>query len=394
MTDSKVTDLTAATLPLTGSEVVYLVQGGNDTQSTTADIAALGGGLAIGASISGGTVYQHLVEDATGNLAQSPFTWNNGGSGQFDMNAPVSVYATNGAPLGVANTDGVYGSRTLYFGFGSVTPECSGIYNESDLGLVEYDVASGVYFFANQLVQYDTSTGILASSNLQGGSVHNSSGTQVLNLDLGLMFDTGLTGSLDWGSRIFKDQLGNDALDYSDMNNLRIIDRNLTCNRDVKSIDGLKAVTLNANGPSGEPTLGFTDGGTKTTRITSKPGGATVDRTQTLQDRDGVIALLDDIPSGLSFVKTTEIDFGTTPYTTQKAFTISDVNANSTSIISAALRYEAPTGRSLDEIELVDLTFACGQPTTAGGGSFQILATSLSGSVSGKYKLTYTLTNP
>lgn len=40
MADSKVTDLSPAS-PLTGTEIVYLVQGGNDVQSTTAAVAGL-----------------------------------------------------------------------------------------------------------------------------------------------------------------------------------------------------------------------------------------------------------------------------------------------------------------------------------------------------------------
>jgi len=44
MADSKVTDLTAATTPLSGTEVVYLVQSGADVKATAQDIANLGGG--------------------------------------------------------------------------------------------------------------------------------------------------------------------------------------------------------------------------------------------------------------------------------------------------------------------------------------------------------------
>ena len=44
MVDKKVTELGAASTPLTGTEVVYLVQGGLDTQATAQDIADLGGG--------------------------------------------------------------------------------------------------------------------------------------------------------------------------------------------------------------------------------------------------------------------------------------------------------------------------------------------------------------
>ena len=44
MADSKVTDLAPATTPLSGAEIVYVVQGGLDTQATAQDIANLGGG--------------------------------------------------------------------------------------------------------------------------------------------------------------------------------------------------------------------------------------------------------------------------------------------------------------------------------------------------------------
>ena len=53
MADSKITDLASASTPLTGTEVVYLVQGGLDTQATAQDIADLGGGGGTWGSITG-----------------------------------------------------------------------------------------------------------------------------------------------------------------------------------------------------------------------------------------------------------------------------------------------------------------------------------------------------
>lgn len=49
MTDQKVTDLTAATTPLSGGEVLYVVQGGADRQVSAQDVANLGGGASWGA---------------------------------------------------------------------------------------------------------------------------------------------------------------------------------------------------------------------------------------------------------------------------------------------------------------------------------------------------------
>lgn len=48
MADSKVSQLTSATLPLVGTELVYLVQGGNSRRATAQDIAALTTGTDLG----------------------------------------------------------------------------------------------------------------------------------------------------------------------------------------------------------------------------------------------------------------------------------------------------------------------------------------------------------
>ena len=48
MADSKVSQLTSATLPLAGTELVYLVQGGNSRRATAQDIAALTTGTDLG----------------------------------------------------------------------------------------------------------------------------------------------------------------------------------------------------------------------------------------------------------------------------------------------------------------------------------------------------------
>jgi hypothetical protein len=41
MADSKLADLTPATTPLSGSELVYVVQSGNDRKATAQDVADL-----------------------------------------------------------------------------------------------------------------------------------------------------------------------------------------------------------------------------------------------------------------------------------------------------------------------------------------------------------------
>tara|TARA_R110000796_G_scaffold127395_3_gene242706 strand:+ start:187 stop:567 length:381 start_codon:yes stop_codon:yes gene_type:complete len=84
-----------------------------------------------------------------------------------------------------------------------------------------------------------------------------------------------------------------------------------------------------------------------------------------------------------------EIDFGALPVSS-KEFTVLDVNANSASNITAAVAYEAPTDKDLDEVEMDALYIICGQ---AEAGSFKIFIEAIDGSyLADKFKINYLIT--
>ena len=84
-----------------------------------------------------------------------------------------------------------------------------------------------------------------------------------------------------------------------------------------------------------------------------------------------------------------EVDFGDLPVSSQE-FTISDATAVSTSNISAAVAYEAPTGKQLDEVTMDNLQIRCGQPSA---GSFKMFIDTADGSyLAGYFKINYTIT--
>ena len=84
-----------------------------------------------------------------------------------------------------------------------------------------------------------------------------------------------------------------------------------------------------------------------------------------------------------------EVDFSTTPIES-KEFTILDSSVTLTSNISAAVAYEAPTGKELDEIEMDNLQIRCGQPSA---GSFKMFINAADGSyLADKFKINYIIT--
>lgn len=87
----------------------------------------------------------------------------------------------------------------------------------------------------------------------------------------------------------------------------------------------------------------------------------------------------------------TEVDFGSTPLYSQ-TFTIADSRITSTSKFIAQLAYDAPTGKSLDELDLDNISIQIGLGTAA-LGSMQIVVTGLTGYLSGKFKINYLITN-
>jgi hypothetical protein len=86
--------------------------------------------------------------------------------------------------------------------------------------------------------------------------------------------------------------------------------------------------------------------------------------------------------------KQIEVDFGTVPVDLM-VFTITDSDITTSSKIIGSLAYVAPTGRSLDELEFVELNLEFG----AGAGSAPLYAQSLNGPVEGKYKINYVVSS-
>lgn len=86
--------------------------------------------------------------------------------------------------------------------------------------------------------------------------------------------------------------------------------------------------------------------------------------------------------------KQVEIDFGPTLYTRYKIFTISDENITEGCNIIASIAYDAPTYKSLDEIEMDPII--CTASTTV-NGSFKLLVRGLEGSLRNKFKINYTI---
>lgn len=86
----------------------------------------------------------------------------------------------------------------------------------------------------------------------------------------------------------------------------------------------------------------------------------------------------------------TEVDFGSTPLT-QKLFTVTDTNASAVQWtypirIMAQVSYETPTAKTVDEVQCDTLIANAG---LLSDGSIYFLVTSLTGPVTGKYKINY-----
>ncbi len=88
--------------------------------------------------------------------------------------------------------------------------------------------------------------------------------------------------------------------------------------------------------------------------------------------------------SGVTNIKQTEIDFGTTPVS-EASFLITDADVLVGSQLIGNVAYEAPTGKDLDELEMdgLDLKFA------PGAGQFTLYARGLDGYVADRFKINY-----
>lgn len=82
--------------------------------------------------------------------------------------------------------------------------------------------------------------------------------------------------------------------------------------------------------------------------------------------------------------KQTEIDFGTTPVSAM-SFVVSDEGVFPDSRLMAAIAYEAPTGKDLDETEIDPIVLIC----APGLQQFTIHAKALEGYVADKFKVNY-----
>lgn len=90
-----------------------------------------------------------------------------------------------------------------------------------------------------------------------------------------------------------------------------------------------------------------------------------------------------------SNVAQVEVDFGDDLYTNYKIFTISDSTVVEGAKIIANIAYDAPTDKSLDEIEMDEIICTAGNSRT---GSFDLIVKSLSGSLKNKFKVNYSKT--
>jgi hypothetical protein len=98
----------------------------------------------------------------------------------------------------------------------------------------------------------------------------------------------------------------------------------------------------------------------------------------------GKIGVLETLTLGI--VKTTEIDFGSTPVM-EATFTITDADIVSTSYIIGDIAYVAPTGKDLDELEFDSFDFRF----VAGTGQCTLYAKALEGLVADKFKINYVI---
>ena len=82
--------------------------------------------------------------------------------------------------------------------------------------------------------------------------------------------------------------------------------------------------------------------------------------------------------------KQTEIDFGPVGVL-DGSFVVADANVTATSKLTGSIAYDAPTGKSLDELEFdnFDLMFS------PGAGAFTLVARPLDGPVAGTFKVNY-----
>lgn len=88
----------------------------------------------------------------------------------------------------------------------------------------------------------------------------------------------------------------------------------------------------------------------------------------------------------ISRYKQVEVDFGDALYQSYRIFEINDSDAEVGRKILAEVAYEAPTGKSLDEIEMDEFTVNAG---CSEKGKINLIVKSLSGNLHDKFKINY-----
>lgn len=110
-----------------------------------------------------------------------------------------------------------------------------------------------------------------------------------------------------------------------------------------------------------------------------------------LKSTDSIVSLnkfLDKLKYPLLSNFQTEVDFGNELHINQKEFTIFNEKVKIGSIIATSIAYDAPTNKDLDELEMDVLEVKAGTSNT---GSFKLLITGTEGSISGKFKINYSV---
>lgn len=92
------------------------------------------------------------------------------------------------------------------------------------------------------------------------------------------------------------------------------------------------------------------------------------------------------LESNSSCVKQVEVDFRDTLYINYKTFVITDPQVKQGDFIVANIAYDAPTGKSVDEIEMDSIICTAG---LSNDGSFTLLVRGLDGSLRNKFKVNY-----
>jgi hypothetical protein len=250
--------------------------------------------LAINDPVSGSTPSQALYVSLGGNLAQMPLEYDGApfATGVFNLYGRLDITDSSTIPLVIRGDGG--GASDLYFGANAVTANYTGLYTSGDTGLAEYNYDTSAYYYANRHIEYyvDTfgvSRGMMSAQYIAIGDYLWESGGYFLEID-----NTAVGAEAIRFNGIYSDfnvltaRFGGDAE----------IAGYITAGTYITATDARQAATLEmAETITGLPALGLTDGSRNTVRIIPMVSGITVDRYQELQDRDGTIALIDDIPA-------------------------------------------------------------------------------------------------